>query len=840
MRLWTVIMITCFSVLCTVPQVESQMINRVNYGVFFNPIKEAYSVHDHWLHTFELIVPQIRIPQRPNISECDTDNEQDPRFDQCIYYFDILDAMDKQQKHYFHMLNQTMTQLDHALHLPQHKTRKSDSRSKRRIFGFIGELSHTIFGTATEKDVKLVASHVENLENKTGRLAATMANLTHDLSSFTTLATDRMDAISKQLADHHSEIEHTEIQIFTFSAHIMYLTKLLADALREAQYLFTYHAAFDEFLQGAQALLQDKLSLYLIPYTDIQKAMTDINNKLNRKHANLQVMELSSKDIYGHLPFIWTYKNNSLFITLKFPLVAPQSRLRIFKIHYFAVPLNSSTNHATKLVVNNPYFAVTIDHDYYALPSDDMILDMKSNIIHAQRYDFPLISFQKSSCLSELYLNHKPQIKDLCDFEILIDALTPSIMHIDHGQYLIVNQTEISQNCPDGNSTLPGCNFCIHEIKCLCAINSEYFLYPARTTHCLDANSSTTSHPVNLAVLQEFFTEELLHEIEADTLYANRPIVETPPFKLFGHNWTDFLAGDTQHSLKLRKVAQAVRDKQQVFTHLSEPILDALSDKLGKPDLFSWQNLVIFINLVLTVIALSLIGYLLIKINMMQAALTALVLVKQVDSQDSFYLIPRSTTTEPPADLSINEDLTVDRILMYTMIILSSITLLYLLYSKWHNRTHRASFGLEISNNTQCVIIKLFEVPHCPRLYHCQANDFFSDLSVEGCIFPRFTWNKGSLLLTHVLDQSRPSIPKSVNISWWTALKLRHMLKGPVYAYLIAEHLNRVFNLKICPPSCCDCALSMRVVESAPPIPEEVELKPLYPHLPQDRDMKPM
>ena len=117
-------------------------------------------------------------------------------------------------------------------------------------------------------------------------------------------------------------------------------------------------------------------------------------------------------------------------------------------------------------------------------------------------------------------------------------------------------------------------------------------------------------------------------------------IVETPPFKLFSHNWTEFLAGDTQHSLKLRKVAQAVRDKQQVFTHFCEPILDALSDKLGKPDLFSWQNLVIFINLTLTVIALALIGYLLIKINMMQAALTALVLVKQVDSQDSFYLIP--------------------------------------------------------------------------------------------------------------------------------------------------------------------------------------------------------
>ena len=342
-----------------------------------------------------------------------------------------------------------------------------------------------------------------------------------------------------------------------------------------------------------------------------------------------------------------------------------------------------------------------------------------------------------------------------------------------------------------------------------------------------------------MAVLQEFYTEELLHEIEADTIYANRPIVETPSFNLFSHNWTDFLAGDTKSSLKLKKVAQAVRDEQQVFTHLAEPILDALSDQLGKLDLFSWQNLVIFINLAHTVISFALIGYLLVKINMMQAALTALALVKQADSQDSFYLLPCQTTTTiaPTPEPTVNADLTVDRILMYTMIILSSITLLYLLNSKLHNKTQRSSFGLEISNNTQCVLVKLFDVPNCPRFYHCQSDDFFSNIQVEGCLFPRFTWNKGSLMMTHVLDQSRPAIPPSVGISWWKAIKLRHMLRGPIYAYLIAEHQNRVFSFKICPFS-CDCALSMRVVESAPPLPEEHELKPLYPRLPQERDGK--
>ena len=175
-------------------------------------------------------------------------------------------------------------------------------------------------------------SHVENLENKAGRLAAAMSNLTHDLSSFATLTTDPMDAITKQLIDQHEEIANTEVLLFGFETHILYLTKILAEALRAAQYLFTYHAAFDEFLQGAQSLLQDKLSLYLILFDDIQKVISHINTKLTRKRANLQVMQLSSKDIYGHLPFIWTYKNNSLFITSKFPLVAPESRMRIYKV----------------------------------------------------------------------------------------------------------------------------------------------------------------------------------------------------------------------------------------------------------------------------------------------------------------------------------------------------------------------------------------------------------------------------------------------------------------------------------------------------------------------------
>ena len=49
-----------------------------------------------------------------------------------------------------------------------------------------------------------------------------------------------------------------------------------------------------------------------------------------------------------------------------------------------------------------------------------MILYMKFSILHARQYGFPLLAFQKPSCLSELYLNNEQQIKSY--FEILKNA----------------------------------------------------------------------------------------------------------------------------------------------------------------------------------------------------------------------------------------------------------------------------------------------------------------------------------------------------------------------------------------------------------------------------------
>ena len=807
-QLLTLIMLC---ILCTIPQCASEILSRVNYGVLFDPIRTAFAVHDYWMHTFEVETHQMIAHRMPSVT-CSWNDTNHP----CYYYENVHKSRDKMQEEYYTMLNETLAQLEDALDLPEHNMdHNNDFRSKRKIFGFIGELSHTIFGTATEKDVKLVAAHVEKLENRSALMAKMLSNFTQDLSSFMTVSSKRMNNLKQQIVDEHDAISKLSVLYQHLSTHETRQALLIMKIIKEHHYTFVYHAAVSQFLQGAQDLLQDKLSMYLVPYREITQVMNAINQKLQKRRTDLQIMTLNSKDIYGHLPFVWTYRNESIFITLKFPLVSPLSKINVYKVHYFSIPLNESTDHATKLSESYPYFAVTTNHEYYALPNERTIAQMKSNILDVQRDNFPLINFQKQSCLSELYLNNKGDIKKFCEFKIQLGTLEPSITHIDHGKYLIINQTEIIMVCPQGVSSLPGCKFCVHEVKCLCSLSSTNFYFPARVTHCSDTKSAATSHPINLAFLQHFYTDKDLQHIEPDSRYSGVPLVDTPPINLFTHNWTEFLAADEDAGLSLKKVAHAFKEQKQVFKQLSEPILDSLSDQLGKSDLFSWQSLVIFINVGLTVLALALIVYLIIKINMMQAAITALTLLPKMESRDPFFLIPTTTTMPPPVE-STDEHFTVERMLLYSLILSSTLTLLFLICSRLNKRSTRASIGLEISNNTHCVLLPLFQVPNCPKFYHCQADNGFSDLKVEGCLFPRFTWNKGSLMMTHTLDQSRPTIPQSVRISIWKAMKLKHMLRGPVYAYIIAEHCNRVFQVQVCPLACENCVLQVKVVQPGP------------------------
>ena len=84
----------------------------------------------------------------------------------------------------------------------------------------------------------------------------------------------------------------------------------------------------------------------------------------------------------------------------------------------------------------------------------------------------------------------------------------------------------------------------------------------------------TRVHPVNLALLQEFFDESKLNSIFGDTTFPTPINLTIPEFQMYNHSFSNIVANDQKMHLSLKRIAKATREDQKVFKSLTEPILD--------------------------------------------------------------------------------------------------------------------------------------------------------------------------------------------------------------------------------------------------------------------------
>ena len=149
----------------------------------------------------------------------------------------------------------------------------------------------------------------------------------------------------------------------------------------------------------------------------------------------------------------------------------------------------------------------------------------------------------KPSCAIVLFFYNKHNIQSYCGFRDQINAIKPSVIHINEGRYLLSNVTNIYLRCPSGMRQVKGCKFCVFTVPCFCDISTDAVHFPPRLNHCEDdATKATVVHPVNLAVLTHFHDEELLYHINGDSLFQAPLAAPTPKINIFHHNFSEFIA----------------------------------------------------------------------------------------------------------------------------------------------------------------------------------------------------------------------------------------------------------------------------------------------------------
>lgn len=780
---------------------------RLNYGVIFKPLGTTQPATDYWMHTCQIELPTLHRELQAQKLPCKNTGA-------CQYYrssFNLANEIRKDVATQFNVsINRIKALIPEIRNLPI-----ENSRSKRSLLPFIGELSSSLFGTASEEDVSKLAKYILLLKSNQDKILHSFQHHEGNLASFMKNVDNRFVNAVRGIEINHNMVNKLASNLISATSYIQgnvrlsnIMDKLMHIALRVLNRV-------EELVQGFHQLSQGKLSPYLIPQEIMHHIIANIKQKLSKQYSQFQIANVRPSDYYSHIKFMYTRHANSIFIALKIPVTSFQNALKVYSIHTYPVPLNHSTNHASQLLSHPKFLAISSDKQYYAHFNEE---EWKQCIGHHQKhcpFRYPLSPISQSTCATALYLQTKADIKRLCNFRFLHNAITPSITEISSGNILVTNISEIVLQCPKRTSTIPGCTFCVIKFPCLCSVTTSKFYLPPRLDNCHNTTRITKLHAVNLALLQQFFEKELTH-ITGDTLFEEPMDIKIPGFNIYQHNLSNVLSNDHKQHLNLMKMAEATKSEQQIYQSLADSLAAENFNDLSSSAWPLSTKVTSYLALGLATLATSLCIYLGLKLRSLTSMLILLQNAKPVQlapTSEKSNVLSYFSSTPTILDSHDQEAQNYAQEWQYLLIVSIIITIMCIImvsiFKVIRRHHHHTTLCIELSTGSSCVLVEIMSLPMCPKYWHFQASEFIENVCIKGYVKPHVQINWESITITNTKTKQIIPMVKTVPVHPIKAFQVRKMLKEHCNVFLLFQHHNCIEYFKICPTSCngCHCHL---------------------------------
>jgi hypothetical protein len=153
-----------------------------------------------------------------------------------------------------------------------------------------------------------------------------------------------------------------------------------------------------------------------------------------------------------------------------------------------------------------------------------------------------LLSPVVPSYTSALFYNDKGDTHLRCNFRFLTDNIKPSVEYISSDSLLVDQTKTLASDSPIGHQIQKGCSFCLIQIPCLCSIKTNSLFIPAKVGNCNNnTDTITILHPVNLALIQHFFSVDTYNSIMGDTTFTKPIDMTLPRIQMFNHSFSNFI-----------------------------------------------------------------------------------------------------------------------------------------------------------------------------------------------------------------------------------------------------------------------------------------------------------
>ena len=680
--------------------------------------------------------------------------------------------------------------LDTIYQLIPEKNTLPKRRGKRALFGFIGEISRSLFNTATLDDVNLLVKHINSLKKNTNKIMSSIQQHEEHLSSFIKASDERMSNLKDGIQQNHMAITHVHTQLQgsfkTNEQSIISMNHLVTKQIQESQKL---HTMLNEIETGFYDLVEGKLSPFLLPESIIHQTINEIQSLLHKKYPGLYLTLKSPSDIYKSSRFIFARQESKVYITVKFPMSPHSKPLSLFRVLSFPVPVNATSDHATQILDLPEYFALTYDHQFYTTFQGNELLPCTKEKHLSCRFNKVLSPQTHKTCIMALFANDKTLVHKHCDFRFHLNHLSAQIVELSKSTILVYQSKLLELNCKNERKMINGCTFCLMSIPCECSVSTPQMYLPPRLAACKNHSDSVTKlHPVNLALLQKIFNSSDLSNITGNSMFTILPDVDVPTFKMYNHSMSAILADDKAQHLSLTKMAEKAKKDAVIFKSLTEPLLygDLTLDK----DWFSTELFLLYGTMATA--AISIIGLILMFLKLRKALVMIHVLQTVVngakDSAIPYFHYKSQVTTPKPAtfftDLELSWDHGIFTVSLFTFITVLIIVFYFLLKQK----SKKATVMLELTCGNTCVIIPIKSLPLCPSHWCVALPSNINNIEIHGKLFPKayFTWSDFKLINKNTDNEIK--IGKSLSLSWYNAIKLRKITKKIYNVFFYWEH----------------------------------------------------
>ncbi|CAC5369234.1 unnamed protein product [Mytilus coruscus] len=701
------------------------------------------------------------------------------------------------------------TQINHTVHtihalVPQVTSSilsETKSRTRRGLFDFIGSISKSLFGTATVDDVRNLARHINVIAKHNNKLAAAMAKHDEMLTSYMTQTDKRFENVIDAVKTNFEAIENSTNQINrdikTYQLINLKLTEYLVQEMNSSAIMNKH---LEELTLSVHELLKGKLSPFLLSPHDLKKTIHQIQTILDTKIQRISSYTHRSRILLFISEFVFARNHSKLYISVKFPVSSSTAPFQLYRVISKPVPINETSKHATQLIDTFDYFVQSADNQHFAVTDNQKLSKCTGQNIQSCSFHLPLTSTASPTCISALFYNQKEQIHKLCDFRFLIDTLKPDIHELSSSSILVYRTNTIALDCPSGQKIMKGCSFCIVRIPCMCSVSADFLYLPPRLGKCQNhSDSITTLHPVNLALIQHFFSPETYNSSMGDTTFAQPIDLTIPNFHIYNHTFSNILAQDKQYHLSLKRMAQAASKEETIFTSLSEPWVDG-----EQPVSSDWPDL----NGIISIAALGLSALLalvcLVLFRRLQTLTTAFLLLQKAtpihglslaSPMPTFhYVNTHQSTTEDTNSYLFNTQCNPWPFATLSIITTATLALFIIYIWKKFQQTQGTKILIEITNGITCITIPLMSLPLCPSDWHITPPTDITDMHITGSFQPFMHAQLLGLQIINIHTKHHILIASNISVNIFTARKLRTMFNQPFHCYLLLAH-NQYFQI---------------------------------------------